>query len=87
MEDENLSVSEHTAAHAEKVKGYKKLTEAEIDAINGVKNAGAVIEEIIKQLDETEGVEMDPRWKAMATTDLQVGIMKLTRAIAKPEFF
>lgn len=52
-----------------------------------MKNSGAVIQEIIKQLEETEGVEMDPRWLAMAKTDLQVGMMKLTRAIAKPEFF
>jgi hypothetical protein len=27
------------------------------------------------------------RWLAMARTDLQCGLMKLTRAVAQPEFF
>lgn len=27
------------------------------------------------------------RWAAMARTDFQTGLMKLTRAVAKPEFF
>jgi hypothetical protein len=32
--------------------------------------------------------EAEPhRWLAMARTDLQVGLMKLTRAVAQPSFF
>jgi len=32
-------------------------------------------------------VAQPERWLAMARTDLQCGLMKLTRAVAQPEFF
>jgi len=83
---DTLTVAEHTEAHGDKIKGYQKLSEAQIETINTIKVEGQQLEALINDLDKT-GVDPDPRWLAMARTDLQTGLMKLTRAVAKPEFF
>ena len=85
MQD-TLTVAEHTEAHGDKIKGYQKLSEAQIEVINIIKAEGQQLEALIRDLDN-DVVNPDPRWLAMARTDLQVGLMKLTRAVAKPEFF
>lgn len=36
---------------------------------------------------EQIGLAQPARWVAMARTDLQTGLMKLTRAVAQPTFF
>ncbi len=68
-----------------KITGYRDLTEDEIDAINMVKKQGEQIEQMLNVLANLD--DINRRWLAMATTDLQVGIMKAVRSIAKPESF
>lgn len=68
------------------IKGYKELDQKTIDAMNVVKAKGEEIKNMISDL-ETQGVDFDPRWKAMAITTLQNGFMQLTRSITKPDFF
>jgi hypothetical protein len=93
---ETISTKEHTEAHGDKVAGYRKLNDTEIDLINEVKQAGANLGSLLDRIsslsntDKADGdpvIEIDPRWLAMARTDLQVGIMKLVRSIARPQGF
>ena len=67
------------------ITGYRNLTEEEIGFINQVKAEGERVREFMECLEQR--TEVDPRWLAIATTDLQKGFMMLTRAIAKPENF
>ena len=68
-----------------KIKGYRELSQAEIDAMNAVKEKAAEVGELVHELEQNE--ELAQRWLAMAKTDLQKGFMAATRSIAKPEFF
>jgi hypothetical protein len=69
----------------ELVKGYRKLTEVEIDKMNKVKElanqVGALVDDLM--LDGT----VDTRWIAIGRTQLQQGFMAVVRGIAKPESF
>ena len=67
------------------IKGYRELSEEEIANMNAVKEWGAKMGELIDQMRQNE--DHDPRWIAIGQTDLQKGLMALTRAIAKPTFF
>lgn len=67
------------------IKGYRELSEAEIQVMNIVKEHGAVTGKLIQKLESLP--DIDKRWLAIAKTDLQKGLMALTRSIAKPEFF
>jgi len=68
-----------------KIKGYRDLGQAEIDAMNQIKEKAAEVGELIETLEESP--EIDKRWLAIAKTDLQKGFMAATRSIAKPGFF
>lgn len=68
-----------------KIKGYRELSQEEIDLMNEIKTKGAELGELVKKLEDSE--ETDKRWVALGKTDLQKGLMSLTRSIAKPEFF
>jgi len=68
-----------------KVKGYRDLSQVEIDAMNAVKEKAAEVGELISKLEGND--ELDQRWVAIAKTDLQKGFMAATRSIAKPDFF
>ncbi len=73
-----------------KIKGYRELTEEEIELINRVKSLGTQLEAAIDdiQLANLEPHAAQPqRWLAIGKTHLQQGLMALTRAIAKPELF
>lgn len=67
------------------IKGYRDLSQAEIDAMNRVKDKAAEVGALLDDLGRMESV--DPRWLAIARTDLQKGFMSATRAVAKPDFF
>ena len=82
--NETLTTEEHTEAHGDKIKGYPKLNESEIEVINLVKEAEVVVGKLWQKIGSNDLVEVDPRWHAMAKTDLQTGFMKLTRSIARP---
>ncbi|HCP20496.1 hypothetical protein [Spongiibacter sp.] len=68
-----------------KIKGYRELSQAEIDAMNAVKEKAAEVGELVHELEQNK--ELDQRWVSIAKTDLQKGFMAATRAIAKPGFF
>ena len=68
-----------------KIKGYRDLSQVEIDAMNAVKEKAAEVGELISKLEGND--ELDQRWVAIAKTDLQKGCMAATRSIAKPDFF
>lgn len=72
-----------------KIKGYRELEQHEIDAVNAIKETGAVVGELIEGLEECAGTSAGPdaRWLAIAKTDLQKGFIALTRSVAKPDFF
>lgn len=67
------------------IKGYRDLTQDEIDHMNKIKEVGALLETLVEQIGKLPDV--DKRWLAMANTDLQVGVMKLVRAVARPTSF
>jgi hypothetical protein len=68
-----------------KIKGYRDLSQAEIDLMNKIKEKAAEVGELIEELQQSP--EIDKRWLAIARTDLQKGFMCATRSIARPGFF
>ena len=67
------------------IAGYRELNAGEVAAINDVKGVGKMLGDFIdiQRADE----ECDQRWVSIGATELQKGLMSLTRAIAKPDFF
>ena len=69
----------------QKIKGYRDLTQEEIDLMNEVKEKGAELGALIEKLD---GIfEVDKTWLATGKLGVQQGLMATTRAIARPDFF
>lgn len=67
------------------IKGYRDLTALEIEQMNEVKEMGLKLETLVLELETNSA--LDQRWVAIGKTQLQQGMMALTRAIAKPTFF
>ncbi|MFK4444656.1 hypothetical protein ABH944_004840 [Caballeronia udeis] len=67
------------------IKGYRDLSQHEIDLMNHVKNEAAAVGILFDGLEAAEGI--DKRWLAIAKTDLQKGFMALVRSIAQPTTF
>jgi len=74
-----------------KIKGYRDLTQDEIDLMNKIKQKGVELGELIDEMSEISvqqaDNQLDSRWIAIGKTDLQKGIMALVRAVARPESF
>lgn len=68
-----------------KIKGYRDLSQAEIDAMNAVKSEGDRLQELIYEM--RQNPDLDSRWIDIAETNLQQGIMAAVRAITKPDSF
>ena len=68
-----------------KIKGYRELNQEEIDTMNEVKAMGIKLGELVEKLENNK--DLDQRWIESGKTDLQKGLMALTRSIARPEFF
>lgn len=68
-----------------KINGYRELSQDEIDLMNQIKVFGIHLDGLIETLRATDGI--DQRWLSIGKTDLQTGLMALTRAVAKPEGF
>lgn len=79
-----------------KINGYRELNEDEIVLMNAIKNLGPILQEVIKAVERS--IEADNvnhgspdaeayRWVSIGKTHLQQGLMALTRAVARPEFF
>lgn len=67
------------------IKGYRDLTETEIEAINEIKTYGTMLGDLVEKLRSADG--LDQRWVSIGATDLQTGLMALIRAIAQPTLF
>lgn len=82
-----------------KISGYRELSQEEIDLMNEIKAKGVELGRLIDKLvrdqagiascntDMYFGCAEAMRWIAVGKTHLQQGLMALTRAVAKPEFF
>ena len=68
-----------------KIKGYRDLSQEEINLMNKVKEKASEVGDLIGLLEATG--EMDGRWLSIGKTDLQRGFMSVIRAITKPEGF
>ncbi len=69
----------------QKIKGYRDLTQEEIDLMNEVKEKGAELGALIEKLD---GIfEIDKNWLVVGKLGVQQGLMAIVRAITKPDFF
>jgi len=67
------------------IKGYRELNQEEIALMNNIKALGVPIQDVVNLLMGRESV--DQRWVSIGVTQLQQGLMALTRAVAKPTFF
>ena len=68
-----------------KIKGYRELSQTEIDLMNKIKAKGAELGELIDELQNTDG--LDQRAIAIGKTELQTGTIWLVRGVAQPESF
>lgn len=79
-----------------KIKGYRDLTQEEIDLMNEAKTLAEECRVLVEKIRSSIGGDvatMDDqqkeavRWLAIGRTDLQKGFMGIIRAIAKPTTF
>ncbi len=67
------------------IKGYRDLSQAEIDAMNAVKAEASRVGILIEELEQND--KLDQRWVSIAKEDLQKGFMAAVRSIAQPTTF
>ena len=68
-----------------KIKGYRDLSQSEIDAMNTIKAEGVRLGLLIEDLRDSK--ILDQRWVSIAETHLQQGIMAAVRSVAQPTTF
>lgn len=68
-----------------KIKGYRDLSQDEIDMMNDAKELSAKCGEFIEKLANVDG--LDHRWISIGKIDLQKGFMSVIRGIAQPTTF
>jgi hypothetical protein len=68
------------------ITGHKPLNAAQIGDMNMVKHLGKECRDLLAYLDQ-DNLDYDKRWIEVARTQLQLGLMALTRAVAKNDFF
>ena len=68
-----------------KIKGYRELSQEEIDLMNKIKEQGEILGSLVEEIRNHHGI--DQRWASIGATDLQTGLMALTRAVAQPTTF
>ena len=70
------------------IKGYRELNAEEIALMNEIKSKGVELGELVAKLRDAESrLDIDQRWVSIGATDLQTGLMALTRGVARPTFF
>lgn len=79
------------------IKGYRDLTIEEIDLMNRIKSIGSDLEKIIEEVEhrnlivgnrsELDEIAEPSMWTHQAKINLKIGLMALTRAVAKPTSF
>lgn len=67
------------------IKGYRDLSQLEIDNMNAVKAQGQALEQMLIDVESIPGVDI--RWVSIARTHLQQGLMAAVRSIAQPTTF
>ena len=67
------------------IKGYRELNAEEIALMNEIKSKGAELGELVAKLRAVP--DLDQRWVSIGATDLQTGLMALTRGVARPTCF
>jgi len=67
------------------IRGYRDLSQEEINLMNEIKDTGIVLGSLIEKLQLYK--QLDQRFVALGKTDLQTGIMYLVRAVAQPTTF
>jgi hypothetical protein len=84
-----------------KITGYRQLTETEVALMNRIKALGIELGSLVAELRGMPttspgqapfvGYEgrpsLDQRWISIGATDLQTGLMALTRGVAQPSTF
>lgn len=76
----------------QKIKGYRDLSQDEIDLMNEGKALSEQVGAYIEKLEKAEFAQNsdqvpDKRWLSIGRTDLQKGFMAVIRSIAKPTTF
>lgn len=67
------------------IKGYRKMSQEDIDAINRIKQASNELGKVMKDIENHPNV--DVRWLQIANDNIQTGTMQACRAIAKPDTY
>lgn len=67
------------------IKGYRNLTQDEIDLMNEIKARGVELGDLIEKMQAIPTIDM--RWVEIGKTGLQTGLMALTRSVAQPTTF
>ena len=67
------------------ITGYRRLDEREVALMNEIKQHGVELGLLVDRLKSTQG--LDARWISIGATDLQKGLMALSRAVAQPTTF
>jgi hypothetical protein len=65
------------------IKGYRDLTEDEVDLVNVIKEIEIQVGGLWKTIQNRSSA--DPRWLAIAKTHFQEGFSALVRSVTKPE--
>lgn len=68
-----------------KITGYRQLNEQEAALMNEIKQRGVELGDLVAKLRDIR--TLDQRWVSIGATDLQTGLMALTRAVAQPTTF
>jgi len=68
-----------------KITGYRQLTKNEAELMNEIKAHGIELSQLVEKLRALP--DLDQRWVSIGTTDLQTGLMALTRGVARPTTF
>jgi hypothetical protein len=70
------------------IKGYRELTQDEIDLINEAKALAEQVGAFVEKLEDGRpGLSFDKRWIAVGKTHAQQGFMALVRSVAQPTTF
>ena len=67
------------------ITGYRELTTTEIGLMNEIKAKAIDLGDLVERIRATP--DIDQRWASIGATDLQTGIMALTRSVARPTTF
>lgn len=79
-----------------KINGYRELNQEEIELMNEIKDEGKKLQVLIRKIKAHNAIrgwsedniqEGGTDWLGIGETDLQKGLMFLTRSVAKPTFF